>query len=414
MPTRRAVLRRGLMAGATLLLARAGREVSVGEAAGEATPRDYRRYAVEAYGAMQRALYRDHALYAETADPEDDRYAFVWPFSHALAATLDMTGLPEVGGGYQAEVWDRLRGAARYFDASPAFGPPGYSSAVLPPLGSGGDKYYDDNSWLGLAFLRDHRLTGNPTSLALARRVFDFVVDGWDRTSAVAPGGVYWKQQTPGERNHDRNAVSNAPTAELGLRLFQLTGQPTYYDSAIRMYDWVNATLRDTADNTSWWTAEERASGRVGLYWDHLDAAGAIERTKWSYNQGTMIGANVLLHQIHGARTMAYLLQAEHLAGAALGHYDRAGYRSQDPPFNATFFRNLLFLAGTSRNVGLRANIRAAMEAYADKLWDDAATHDRDGLFRFEDGPASLLDQAAMVEIYALLAMAPAQYDLLV
>src|SRR5438094_130766 len=53
-----------------------------------------------------------------------------------------------------------------------------------------------------------------------------------------------------------------------------------------------------------------------GLYWDHIDANGVVDYTHWSYNQGSLIGADVLLYrQTHDADALA---RAEALADATL------------------------------------------------------------------------------------------------
>jgi hypothetical protein len=70
------------------------------------------------------------------------------------------------------------------------------------------------------------------------------------------------------------------------------------------------------------------------------------------------------------------------------------------------FFRNLLLLEGETGDT----RYRTAMQAYADQVWDtirDPST----GLFNFAYGrtrsaePHRLVDQAAMLQIYALLAL---------
>ncbi len=275
---------------------------------------------------------------------------------------------------------------------------------MRPPFGPGGDKFYDDNAWTGLELMRAHRLIGDPGALAQARRVFHFVTTGWDTASPCATGGVYWKQQAPWETNRDRNVVSTAPNAELALRLYQATGERPYLDWALHMYRWTQANLRDPADD---------------LYWDHLavDAEGrcAIERTKWSYNQGTMVGAGALLYRVTG--DAAYLREAERLARAALAHYSRVpnGYFSQDPAFNAIYFRNLLLLHALGGDGAYLEAVLGALRGYADAAWDSPHVHQPGtGLFPFGREATTLLDQAAMVQLYACLAWDPGRYELLV
>ena len=73
----------------------------------------------------------------------------------------------------------------------------GFESVVTPPLGSGGDRYYDDNAWLGLALVRHYELTGDRAILRLAQRVFAFVISGWSTNATwQEPGGIRWKEPT--------------------------------------------------------------------------------------------------------------------------------------------------------------------------------------------------------------------------
>ena len=65
----------------------------------------------------------------------------------------------------------------------------------------------------------------------------------------------------------------------------------------------------------------------------------------------------------------------------------------------AIFYADLLALAPLTRST----EIHAAIDAFADRSWHD----NRDpstGLFSFGETYATLLDQAAMVQIYAELA----------
>lgn len=355
--------------------------------------------AVAAYEAMQRHFYQPQQhLYAETFPATGNPYSFVWPLSQAYAATVDMAGLPGIGGRYAADVADRTVGLQLYWNPTPAShnppsppappSPPGYASGVMPPLGGGGDLFYDDNEWIGLASIQQYRMTGDATALDRAKAIFEVVRYGWDTDpSHPFPGGTYWTQAP---WSHDRNTISNAPGAELGLHLALLTGGgSSYVSDSRRMYDWVNATL--LAPN--------------GLYWDHTDLGGTIEKTQWTYNQGVMLGAAALLAQATGEQ--AHLDRAVQLAHQALDFYEAAGRLfTQDRIFDAIFFRNLLRLHSVRPDGGYRQ----AMQSYADRLWEavDPAT----GVLAVQPyKPVDLLDQAALVQLYALLAWDPAQYS---
>jgi uncharacterized protein YyaL (SSP411 family) len=352
-----------------------------------AAPETWQARAREAYAAMQaRFPTDDGALYRERAParPWDRRYATLWPFSQALAATLAVAALPD--GDPAALARARLLGRslfAHYWDdrATPS------GAASYPLSRGGGHKYYDDNIWLGLDLVELHRATGERRALDDAARVFAFVVGGWDDDPAhPAPGGIFWTQ-APSNVTRDRNTVSNAPAAELALHLYALTGDRGYLDWAERTFAWVERTLRDPAD---------------GLYWDHIRLDGGIERTKWSYNQGAMLGAAALFHRSTGDR--AWLERARQIAEASLRFYgtdDRLW--AQGLAFNAIFFHNLHLLAATLDDDAL---CTPALRAYAERVWArgrDAAS----GLFRLgRGGRAELLDQAAAVRIFALLAAA--------
>ncbi len=348
--------------------------------------------AVRAYRAMQQYFFIPASyLYRERYPPSDgDGYTTLWPFSQALVATLDLSELPAGGARFTTDVRDRLSGLSLFWD--PRSLPsalrglpvvPGYTSTVVAPFGFAGDLYYDDNCWVALALLQHYYLSEDQSALNRAEQIFQLLVSGWDTNPAHPfPGGVFWTQAIG---NHDRNVVSTAPAAELGVHLYTLTHDPAYLRWATRMYSWVNRSLRASD----------------GLYWDHIDLAGRITPDLWSYNQGTMLGAAVLLHQATG--DPAYLEQAQQIADAALTYFGSGdGFSTQPAAFNAIFFRNLLRLAAVRPD----ARYRAALQTYSRLLWQqvDPST----GLLRPQPSePATLLDQAALVQVSALLAQGP-------
>ena len=104
-----------------------------------------------------------------------------------------------------------------------------------------------------------------------------------------------------------------------------------------------------------------------GLYWDHTDLSGNIDKTQWSYNQGIMLGASALLYKAMGDHS--YLDRAQAIAGAALASYGAGGrIFTQDVIFNAIFFRNLLLLD----SIAPVAGVREALQSYADALWQES------------------------------------------
>jgi hypothetical protein len=323
-------------------------------------------------------------LLEEYPNTQTNAYSYVWPYSQASVAAENLAGIPGSGRKASAEAKRRLTGYQPYWNATTT--PKGYDSYVRPPLAGGGDKFYDDNEWIGLNLIQHYQRTGDRSSLARAKDIFALVVHGRD-TDATHPcaGGVYW---TKAPWSQDRNTISNGPGAELGAHLYLLTHDKSYLTEAKRMYAWAKQCL--LAPN--------------GLYYDHIDLAGNVEKTQWSYNQGVMLGAGTLLYK--ATRDRKYLDDAKSVAKASLAFYgtdDRLWL--QPTRFNSIYFKNLLLLDSVAHNPAYKAT----MQAYADRAWNevrDPAT----GLFHFADGPVLLLEQSAMVQIEALLAWPRSRY----
>jgi len=318
-------------------------------------------------------------LLEEYPNTTSNPYSYIWPYSQAVIAAENLAGIPGNGLRWKSEAERRLDGYQPYWNAGTT--PKGYDSYLRPPLGQGGDKFYDDNEWIGLNLIQHFKRTGDRSSLARAKEIFTLVVHGWDDDpSHPCPGGVYWTQAP---WSQDRNTVSNGPGAELGLHLYLLTRDKHYLTWSKKMYDWTQNCM--LAPN--------------GLYWDHIDLAGNIEKTQWSYNQGVMIGAATLLYKATGEKK--YLTSARSVAAASLAFYGSEDRLWKQPArFNSIYFKNLLILDSVSPNPAYRS----AMEAYAERAWAEARDPET-GLFHFEgDRPVQLLEQAGMVQIDALLA----------
>ncbi|MDQ6816333.1 MAG: glycoside hydrolase family 76 protein [Actinomycetota bacterium] len=330
--------------------------------------------------------------------------AHLWPFSRALVATLDLAGVEgDLADHFDAgaATADGLQALKRYWDPSGPY--PAYSSDLL---GSrfGGDRYYDDNAWVGLALVQLERMRPGSGVLGRAGELFRFAVSGWEGRDRPYSGGVFWVEQGrgAGARNHDRNTVSTATNAELGLHLAELNGAEVSAGSirAEDMYEWVLATLD---------ASRESNAPATGPFWDKLCSDGTVDTTIWSYNQGSMVGANVLLARRGGPGQAVYLNRAEAIARRALRHFADDGHHRQPPGFNAIFFRNLLLLHAATERAELRTEIIEAIRGYVDYAWYER--RDRRDLFHLPDGGVTLLNQSAAVQLLALLAWDQGSYN---
>ena len=317
------------------------------------TPADSDR-AVASYVAMERYLF----------DQSSKTYpdALAWPVSQAVSATIAVAAIP--GPHTDAAAY-----AAFGFDELDP-----WRDGALYEASSGGFVYYDDNEWIAQDLLDWNAYRRSPVSVARAAAIFGAVIRAWDvDTSTPCAGGVYW---TTSPDVQDRNTVSTANGAVVGLRLYALTHEPTYLYWSRRMLDWVNRCM--LAPN--------------GMYWDHVSADGTVDRTEWSYNQGSPIAAYLLLYETTHDRSA--LARAEQLADGTLNAF--AGrWLSEPPEFAAIFFRHLLELA----EVDGRTQYVTAAQTYADAAWG-TMRDPQTGLLS-----SDLLGQAAFVQLYAHLAL---------
>lgn len=336
-------------------------------------------------------------------------YEHLWPLANTWSAICTLASLPDHAG-----VRDVL---PLLLDGLPAYhrdglavltgrGPVGFESAVVPPLGRGGDVYFDDNAWLGLALVRHQELCRDDLSLPLADRLFQFVVGGWSADGGWAvPGGIRWKADPS---NTSRNTCTNGPAAALGALVHRLTGDPAALEWALRIYRWTRtALLRDD-----------------GLYADRIGPDGTVVTDLWTYNQGSMAGAGVLLAELTG--DSAFLADARATAAAALGRFTLDDLFRNGPAFNAAFFRNLFLVPSGSTSEAARprgaspptapapvvgtvdgrgaappgAPGWALASAYDDLLWEGRDR--RTGLF--PGGGSPLNRMGPLVQIDALLA----------
>jgi hypothetical protein len=344
--------------------------------------------ALVAFEAMQRYYYvKGSGLY------EGEPFSYLWAFSQALAATVSVASIPHLGVSLSHELTSRLIGLDQYLDKDNAGAAEGtytstlaaFDGAVVPPTGPGGTKYYDDNDWVGIELMRLYKLTHSSVALGGAEEIMAFEMAGWEGgPEYTCPGGIPFSNAL---ENNQRNTVTTAPAAELGVQLYRATGQAQYLTFAQTAYAWVRQCLLESND----------------LYADHIGRKGSVEPALWSYNQGSMIGAGTLLYQVTGNAT--YLAQARQTAQAALAYFDNERLGSEIPFFVSVYFRNLLYLDSiTHEPPG-----PTIAQNYVNYMWQELRTSHN--VFLFGSPPTGqLLVQAAVVQIYALLSTPATTY----
>jgi predicted alpha-1,6-mannanase (GH76 family) len=156
------------------------------------------------------------------------------------------------------------------------------------------NKYNDDITWAVLFSVRGYLLTGNKTYLEKGKEQFDKM---YARASTnTFGGGLIWY-----ETKTSKNACINGPAMVACCYLAQATGDKTYYDKAIALYNWSKLYLFNPATG--------KVNDNV-----NVDKAGKIKMSTWSstYNQGTYLGAAVMLYNY--TKQDSYLAEAEKIA----------------------------------------------------------------------------------------------------
>ncbi len=141
------------------------------------------------------------------------------------------------------------------------------------------NKFNDDIMWWVIACGRAYKITGDERYLKKSKAMFDFVYDNF--TDAKMGGGVYWINQRT-----SKNSCVNSPTVIAAVRLSVFLKDPSYLEKAKSVYAWQKKTLTD-------------GTGKVfdSVSVDPTRQTPRIAKFSLTYNQGTFIGAAVLLYQ---------------------------------------------------------------------------------------------------------------------
>ena len=215
----------------------------------------------------------------------------IWSTASVIETLADACRLFPASARIKTAYRDALTNViGRYLVENAAIAAPGatyegisYYNAVA---GGTDDYYYDDNEWVCIQLLLGSRQLKDPGLLQAALANLEFLWTGWDDTLG---GGIYWSS------NYDsKNACSNAPGAVAYLLAYQLTGNGEYLEKGKRIYNWMNAALREN-----------------DLFIDNIEVPSG-RRNGWRgiYNQATMIYAGSLLFEITGEKEYYDLTEA--------------------------------------------------------------------------------------------------------
>jgi hypothetical protein len=299
----------------------------------------------------------------------DGRPAALWPLTQVLHAAV----LAHDAGVPGTAVADIARSLRRYDTAR------GWTATPRPHLRR--VVYHDDNAWLGLALTQGLLLTGDPRLAAPAHRALDVARRGEDPA-----GGIRWSEQAA-----SRHACASGPTALLALRLAEATRQPPPAATAA-MVDRQLAFLDGDLARPD------------GLVADHLDRAAALHPEAWTYNQGAALGAHRLAGELLGRGSGA--ARALALARAAVGHWTPGRLWREPPAFVAVLARQLLALDAARGTEEFLPWVSGWLDRVATAgLEPGTDLVGAGGIGRY--GDSRVIDQAAAVQVAALLAVAP-------
>lgn len=219
--------------------------------------------------------------------------AFNWGCGVMLSALVSAAKADE-----RARPWLRSYAEASRKYWNPAGPVAGYDVLPMP---KSADRYYDDNAWMALSLTDAATVLGDPKFGVHAMEALRYALSGEDSTLG---GGVFWRESD----RKSKNTCSNAPTAAACLALYRSSKTPSLLAAAKRLYGWTRETLRDPED---------------GLYWDSIDLAGKIDKTKWSYNSALMLRSALGLYS--ETREEAYRSDAVDLAKASKVYWLKEG-----------------------------------------------------------------------------------------
>ncbi|GAA4322290.1 glycoside hydrolase family 76 protein [Mucilaginibacter gynuensis] len=322
--------------------------------------------------ALQQAInthLSDHktGLYLETNDAvqKENPHSWLWPLCAYIQGANEMEVL-QPKKQYMLPVEKAID---KYYSAQPPL--PGYQDYVTKERLS--SRFYDDNQWIAIAYLDAYKRNHKKKYLEVSELIGRYILGGLD---TVTGGGIYWKE---GDKS-TKNTCSNGPGILVLLELYKVNHKASYLKTALDIYHWTNKYLQDPN----------------GVYYDNISTKTLkVNKDTYTYNTGTMLQSNVLLYQI--TKDKKYLTEAQRVAKAGREHFFKNGrLPSGNYWFNAVMLRGYVDLYKIDKD----KNWIDFYEEDAEAIWNKE--RDANNLVGVEKSKR-LIDQAAMIEIYARL-----------
>jgi len=309
----------------------------------------------------------------ETKFGHKREYSWLW----ALCAMFEATNEIEKIDKKAPLVKNILKSMQPYYDAAPP--KPGYGEYIVNL--SKGQRYYDDNQWIGITSLDIYERTGDKEYFNLGKSMYDFMMTASDNALG---GGLYWREND----FETKNTCSNGPGVIVALKMYKATKDKTYLENALKIYNWTYEKLQTP----------------TGLFYDNIKVKdGSIGEAVFSYNSGTMLQSNVYLYEITGDKK--YLERANKLADSSL-HYFYSGNKFRDGYwFNAVLLRGYQHLLKHNKDLKYITAFK--------KCLDNALKENKNdkGLFTGNEGVYNLVEHGGMLEILARFAYLENRYN---
>ncbi|PXY46801.1 glycoside hydrolase family 76 protein [Flavobacterium hydrophilum] len=310
----------------------------------------------------------------ETKFGHKREYSWLW----ALCAMFEATNEIEKVDKKSHLVDNIFKSMQPYYDPAPP--KPGYGEYIVKL--SKGQRYYDDNQWIGITALDIYERNGKKSYLDLGKSMYDFMMTASDNALG---GGLYWREND----FETKNTCSNGPGILVALKMYKALKDKKYLDNALRIYNWTNEKLQTPA----------------GLFYDNIKVKdGTIGEAIFSYNTGTMLQSNVYLYEITGDKK--YLERAVKIADSSLSYFYGGDKFRDGYWFNAVLLRGYQHLLKHNKDLKYISGFK--------KCLDHALKENKNekGLFAAHDGVYNLVEHGGMLEILARFAYLEDHYKL--